>query len=285
MDADQKITHELTVIHAIELALVQTLTAHIAITPRGPYRAILERHLDETRSQARRIEERLRQLGATRNPVQVAVGTLYTAAGQVLALGKAPVDLLRGTSAEEKLVKNCRDEIASEALEIASYDALEALAEAVGDEKTAVLAREHRLQEEVALGELRGAIVDLAQAAAAAEVHGESSYDVGTTGAFDALRRGARIVRTGRFRGDGGGASDEGDVGAPAEAEVPLAAADVPPIEGYDVLTVTAVLPRLAGLSELELAQLDAYERAHRNRKQVLERIRRLREREPTGSA
>src|SRR5919202_502478 len=125
MDADQKITHELTVIHAIELALVQTLTAHIAITPRGPYRAILERHLDETRSQARRIEERLRQLGATRNPVQVAVGTLYTAAGQVLALGKAPVDLLRGTSAEEKLVKNCRDEIATEALEIASYDALE----------------------------------------------------------------------------------------------------------------------------------------------------------------
>ena len=33
---------------ATERALVTTLTAHIAMTPRGDHRSLLERHLDET---------------------------------------------------------------------------------------------------------------------------------------------------------------------------------------------------------------------------------------------
>ena len=51
--------------HATEQALVTTLQAHIAMTPRGAYRSLLERHLRETRGHARAIEDRLAALGAS----------------------------------------------------------------------------------------------------------------------------------------------------------------------------------------------------------------------------
>ena len=56
---------------------------------------------------------------------------------------------------------------ATEALEIATYDALEALAEAVGDSETAKLARRHRADEERMLADLRALIPSLAARATA----------------------------------------------------------------------------------------------------------------------
>ena len=53
--------------------------------------------------------------------------------GQVLAFAKTPLDLLRGASGEEKVLKNAKDACATEALEIATYTALERLARSVGD--------------------------------------------------------------------------------------------------------------------------------------------------------
>jgi len=52
-------------------------------------------------------------------------------------------------------------------------------------------------------------------------------------------------------------------------------------IAGYDSLTVEQILPKLKLLPELELARVDAYEREHRNRKRVLDRVRKLREGTP----
>ena len=155
MDTKDKVIQQLDEIHALELALVQTLTAHVAMTPRGDHRSVLERHLGETRRQAERIRSRLRALGAKRSPLALAYGIVQTVAGQGVSAAKAPIDLLRGTSGAEKMLKNAKDEIASEALEIASYDALEALAEQSGDQPTVRLAREHREQEERAMRELR----------------------------------------------------------------------------------------------------------------------------------
>jgi ferritin-like metal-binding protein YciE len=188
MTSEQKIVQYLNEAHAVEAALVQTLTAHIAMTPEGPYRDLLERHLDETRAQAERILGRLSELGEGRNPIQLVYGIAQTALGQVVAAGKFPIDLLRGSGGEEKLLKNARDEAASEALEIATYDSLEALAVAGGDEKTAVLAREHRTQEETFLAQLREQIGELTRAVHAAEVDGDASYDVAQTGAAQAAR-------------------------------------------------------------------------------------------------
>jgi ferritin-like metal-binding protein YciE len=332
LDTQDKIVQELSIIHSIELALVQTLTAHIAITPRGRYREVLERHLDETRAQAGRIQERLGELGAARNPFQIAVGAAQTFVGQAVAIGKAPLDLLRGASGEEKLLRNARDEAASEALEIASYDGLEAIATALGDTATAQLARDHRAQEEQTLRDLREVIPQLARDVVAAQVGGEPVYDVGSTGAADAVRATARFVRrAGRQAQDEvvetaeqagaatrAAASDVADAaeqtaeqtrrtarrtarrtqGAardavrsiPGEQEIEgqVRGAQAGPedlaIAGYDELTVERILPKLRLLPELELAKVDAYEREHRNRKRVLDRIRQLREGQPAGT-
>jgi ferritin-like metal-binding protein YciE len=150
--------------HATEQALVTTLQAHITMAPAGSYQRLLERHLSETRQQARAIERRLAELGASSSVVGATVELARTLAGQILALTKGPIDILRGSSREEKLLKNAKDECTTEALEIATYDALEAAARAVGDEKTALLAVRHREQEERMLAKLREEIPALAEA-------------------------------------------------------------------------------------------------------------------------
>src|SRR6478752_5506187 len=113
----QKVLQYLNEAHAHEHALVRVLQSQIAMTPRGSYRSALEKHLEETRDHADRV------------------GLVETAIGQALALGKTPFDLLRGTGGEEKVLKNAKDASATEALEIATYTALERLADRAGDEQ------------------------------------------------------------------------------------------------------------------------------------------------------
>jgi ferritin-like metal-binding protein YciE len=148
---------------ATEGALVTTLAAHLALAPEGEYRDVVERHLEETRAQAQAVAARLDELGGTGGPIDGLVGLAEALVGQAVALAKGPVDVLRGTSHAEKLVKNARDEAASEAFEIAQYDALAAVAKAVGDSKTQKLARDHRAQEERMLEDLRRLIPTLAR--------------------------------------------------------------------------------------------------------------------------
>jgi len=143
---------------ATERTLITTLQAHLEMTPPGPYRRLLERHLRETRAHAgnlsNRVEPQTDLPGAAINLVQ-------TAAGQLFNLAKAPFDLLRGQPGPD-LLDNVRDECASEAFEIALYDAIEALALALSDEDTAELARIHRAEEERMLADLRALIPSLA---------------------------------------------------------------------------------------------------------------------------
>ncbi|HSD80568.1 MAG TPA: DUF892 family protein, partial [Solirubrobacteraceae bacterium] len=195
MTAHDKLVQYLEEAHALEGALVQTLTVHIAITPEGAYRDLLERHLRETRDHAKALEERLGELGVGRNPFALGLGILEAVIGQAVAFGKAPLDLVRGSGGEEKLLKNAKDEIASEALEIATYDGVEALAEALGDARTAALARRHRAQEERMLADLRGLVPALTEGVVAADVLGIDSYEIGATAAADAVRAAAREVR------------------------------------------------------------------------------------------
>lgn len=189
--AADKVLQYLEEAHALEAGLASTLTAHAAMTPRGDYRDLIERHRDETRAQVERIQSRLVELGQSQSLAHVVYGAAQTALGQTTALALAPLNVLRGTGGEEKLLKNAKDEVASEALEIATYDALEALADAVGDEKTAVLAREHRTQEELFMKHLREVIPALTHDVLAADVEGDPSFDISTIGAADAARSAA----------------------------------------------------------------------------------------------
>ena len=138
--SQQKIVQYLREARASELALVRVLQSQIAMTPRGSYRSALDTHLGETRRHAERVSERLESLDGGSNPLMLVVGFWEDALGQALALSKAPLDLMRGSGGEEKVLKNAKDTCATEALEIATYAAIERLARAVGDEETAALA-------------------------------------------------------------------------------------------------------------------------------------------------
>ena len=181
--SEQKVVQYLNEAHASELGLAQVLQAQIAITPRGSYRSALEKHLGETREHARLIERRLGDLGQSGNPLQAAMGWAEDALAQAFAFAKTPFDVFRGTGGEEKVLKNAKDACATEALEIATYTALEHLARAVSDETTAKLAASIRSDEEKMLARVMREIPKLTAAVVHAEVQGDPSYNLGETGA------------------------------------------------------------------------------------------------------
>jgi ferritin-like metal-binding protein YciE len=289
MDASkQKTVQYLNEAKASEDALVRVLQSQIAMTPRGSYRTLLESHLKQTREHSSRVGERARQLGAGSNPLMTFVGVWEDFLGQGLALTKTPLDLLRGASGEEKVLKNAKDACATEALEIATYTAIERLARHVGDDQTAKLAAAIRGEEETMLAAVLRELPKLADAVAGAEVDGDSSYDIRTTGAGEAVgeaveatkrtarKTSATTKRTARqARKVPGVAQVEGQVKGAVADEDDLA------IARYDSLTVEEVNGRLSGLSQIDLAKIDAYERRHQDRTTILSRIDTLRGDEP----
>ena len=195
MNASQKkVVQYLGEAQASEDALVRVLQSQIAMTPRGTYRTALEQHLRQTREHADRVGQRRRELGHGGNPLTYAVGAVESVVGQALALGKTPFDLLRGSGGEEKVLKNAKDAYASEALEIATYTAIERLARAVGDDETADLAASIRSDEQKMLERVLREIPKLTDAVVRAEVKGDPSFDVTTTGAADAVREAGKAV-------------------------------------------------------------------------------------------
>ena len=286
--SQQKVVQYLNEAHASEVALVNVLTAQIAMTPAGTYRSGLETHLEETRDHAARVQRRLGELGQGNNPLQFAVGLAESAIGQALALAKTPLDLLRGTGGEEKVLKNAKDACATEALEIATYTAVERLARSVGDEKTAKLAASIRADEEKMLARVLREIPKLTEAVVESDVRGNGSYDVTKTGAADAVREGATEVkrtakrsttaakRTARTaRKVPGVAQAEGGIKGAVASEGDLA------IARYDSLTADEIVAKLSDLSQIDLAKVDAYERKNANRQTVTSRISTLRGDEP----
>jgi ferritin-like metal-binding protein YciE len=260
----KKIVHYLDEARATEAGLVRVLQSQIAMTPRGSYRTALERHLGETRDHARRIELRLDQLGHGGSRLQAGIGAAQTVFAQALAVGKLPLDLLRGSGVEEKALKNAKDAAATEALEIATYTAIERLARDAGDDETAQLAASILQDEQRMFERVMKEIPKLTDAVAG----GAGSADVKTIGAADATRKVARSATTAAKRAEGtarGAVSREQDL----------------PIAGYDKLTAEEITGLLPQLSQDELAQVATYERRKANRTTILSRIDALRASEP----
>jgi ferritin-like metal-binding protein YciE len=237
----QKIVQYLNEAHATETALVRVLQSQIAMTPRGSYRSAIERHLKETQDHARRVEQRLKELGDSSGPLSATIGVVESVLGQVIALSKTPLDLLRsGTDGEEKVLKNARDTCATEALEIATYLSLEEAAKQVGDDVTAKLAREIRADEERMLKTVENEIPALTQAV----LRGEG-YDITKTGAAEAVKRTTkRAART-------TGLSE--------------------PWRGYDKQTTEEITKRIARADEQLRSRVLRYERTHKNRATITE--------------
>ena len=87
-----------------------------------------------------------------------------------MAAAKGPLHMVRGSGEQEKMLKNAKTEYFNEHEEIATYLAIETLAERVGDRETAKLAREIRRDEERMARFLEGQIKSLTGAVVTEEV-------------------------------------------------------------------------------------------------------------------
>jgi ferritin-like metal-binding protein YciE len=287
-DSTQKVAQYLEEARAMELSLVSDLQSQIAMTPRGTYRSLLEKHLRETRGHADGLSTRLDELDHGSSPLEMVGGVAQKVIGQVMAVGKAPLNIVRGSGGEEKVLKNAKDSCAAEALEIATYIAVERLANAVNDERTAKLAASIRDDEEKMLEALRDELPKLTDAVVRADIYGDPSYDLGTIGAVDAVKETAEeVVDTAREVGESarratrearkvpGVAQAEGEIKGAFASEEDLA------IPNYDELTAEDIVAKLPQLSQIDLAKVDAYERKNQDRVTVLNKIASLRGDEP----
>jgi ferritin-like metal-binding protein YciE len=154
--AEQKLIQYLNEAYGLEQRLETALQAHIGMASYAPYRKRLREHLTETRRHGREVSKRIKQLGGEATtidppgPSQVtdAAQAVLGGAQKAVALAQGPLHALRGTSDAEKQLKNAKSEYSDEAEEIATYSAIETLAEALADRDTQRLARAILREEE-----------------------------------------------------------------------------------------------------------------------------------------
>ena len=170
-----KLVQYLSEAHGKERELETALEAHIGMTTRKPYRQHLQQHLKETKSHARELERRIKQLGGGNTELgggntALAGKVAGQAVGKAKSLAKGPLHLVRGTGEAEKMLKNAKTEYFSEHEEIATYTAIETLAESLGDAETSKLARAIRRDEERMANYLAKQIPVLTKAVIAEEI-------------------------------------------------------------------------------------------------------------------
>jgi ferritin-like metal-binding protein YciE len=175
---DVKLIQYLNEAYGKEKQLETALTAHIQMTSRAPYKRRLQQHLRETKDHARQVERRIKALGGTAETIALpgpdavsgAAQRVQAAAGRAAALAQGPLDVLRGTGEQERLLKNAKTEFQEEAEEIAHYTSIEALADLVGDKETSKVARGIRRDEERMRDFLARLIPQLTKAVAQEEI-------------------------------------------------------------------------------------------------------------------
>lgn len=162
-ERDAKLVQYLSEAYGKERELETALQAHIAMTTRAPYKKRLKQHLRETKGHAKAVERRIKKLGGGGQLGQTVIG-------KAMAAAKGPLHAVRGGGEQEKMLKNAKTEYFNEHEEIATYLAIETLAQKVGDRETAKLARGIRREEERMAKFLEGQIKSLTGAVVAEDV-------------------------------------------------------------------------------------------------------------------
>jgi ferritin-like metal-binding protein YciE len=162
-ERDAKLVQYLSEAFGKESELAVALEAHIAMNTKAAYKKRLKQHLKETKGHAKQLQRRIKQLGG-------GTQTARSVAGKAKAVAKAPLQAVRGSGEQEKMLKNAKTEYFNEHEEIATYLAIETFAVKVGDKATAQLARGIRREEERMAKFLEGQIKSLSNAVALDEV-------------------------------------------------------------------------------------------------------------------
>lgn len=162
-ERDAKLVQYLSEAYGKERELETALQAHIAMTTRAAYKKRLKQHLRETKGHVKAVERRIKKLGGGGQLAQTVIG-------KAMAAAKGPLHSVRGGGEQEKMLKNAKTEYFNEHEEVATYLAIETLAEKVGDRETAKLARGIRRDEERMAKFLEGQIKSLTGAVVAEDV-------------------------------------------------------------------------------------------------------------------
>jgi ferritin-like metal-binding protein YciE len=190
-ERDAKVVQYLSEAYGKEKELETTLEAHIAMTTKAPYKKRLRQHLRETKAHAKGLERRIKQLGGGGQKTQTAVG-------KAMAVAKGPLHMVRGHGEQEKMLKNAKTEYFNEHEEIATYLAIETLAEKVGDRETAKLAKGIRREEERMAKFLAGQIKSLTGAVVTEEVPSAQRKASAGSGKRPTPKRATKAKRAGR---------------------------------------------------------------------------------------
>jgi ferritin-like metal-binding protein YciE len=150
---DAKLIQFLNEAHAKEAELEADLTAHINLTQKAPYKKRLQQHLRETKDHKKRVARRIKELGGSATAGVHARGVPDAAgelAGKAIAAVKGQVGVARAALTEqgETHLRNAREELREEYVEIGTYIAIEAFAGEVGDRETAQVAKGIRRDEQ-----------------------------------------------------------------------------------------------------------------------------------------
>lgn len=150
---DEKLVQFLNEAHAKEAELEADLTAHINLTQKAPYKKRLQRHLRETKDHKRRVAQRIKQIGgapSTGPQARVVPDAAGEVVGKAIAAVKGQVGVARAALTEqaETHLRNAREELREEYVEIGLYTAIEAFATEVGDRDTVQLAKAIRRDEQ-----------------------------------------------------------------------------------------------------------------------------------------
>ena len=175
---DTKLIQYLNEAYGKEKELEVALQAHIGMTTRPPLKKRLKEHLKETKAHARSVQRRIKELGGKAEAVNVpgpdsvteAASKVAEVASKGLAAAKGPLHAIRGTGENEKMLKNAKTAYWNEFEEIATYSAIESLADSVGDKDTAKLAKSIRREEERMAKFLEKQIPSLAKGVATEEI-------------------------------------------------------------------------------------------------------------------
>jgi ferritin-like metal-binding protein YciE len=251
-----------------EAALADRFKDHLAVTPPGEHRDVLERRLGDARGHVYRIDERLNTL-QPRGLVQSVLGGAWQLTGQAARL---PFDMVlsvpaavfrsRATATELRLLKNAEDEYAVTALALAVCRAAGRIARKAGDTVSVELLSTIRRDSEETLEELAEALEQHAEAAVAAS----EAMDGGVGGAGVAVREWRSWLRETAERMPGADRLQ----GPPRGA---LITEEELPIPDYRRLSTKMITDRLPHLTQTDLATVGAYERSHAGRPAVLSRV------------
>jgi hypothetical protein len=279
-------------------AVIDRFRTDISVTPAGPHRQKLERHIADARDNIARIDDHLRAIHP-RRPLQNATEVVRFVSSGVIraaslplvigALGAGSIWRGRRQATEHQLLKNAENEYTAAARALASCRAGESIANIAHDKEATDLLAKLRRQDEQLLQTLEHSLDEQAQALASATANGGRSAQPngGLAGAAShAVRAAADRIREAARTGG----QQATRAAAGAAREMPRSAAWMAgqaqgaatreedlPISHYDRLTVNDLTRQLRKLPQSDLAIIEGYERAHANRTSVVKAIEDLR--------